>query len=256
MKRFHPSVGAILATAVVLAMTPFASAAPGDATKCLAAKIKIVGKYEACRYKAESVAVVKELAPDNTKCEAKFTESWQKTETTYGLDCPTTGDAVSINGDATAHVNEIVTTLKNVAPVCGNGVINAGEICDGAALGGETCVTQGYGSGTLACLPTCDGFDQSACVLQECDLLNQASCTTPGQACYPLGSNRVCAGAGSSTEGDACIYANSCVPGQACVGGFCALMCDSIDNDPGCAVNQACVNDPQWGANAGYCVNP
>lgn len=36
---------------------------------------------------------------------------------------------------------------------CGNGVIDGTESCDGSDLGGETCVSQGFESGNLSCLP-------------------------------------------------------------------------------------------------------
>ncbi|MFO0632752.1 MAG: hypothetical protein U0168_07880 [Nannocystaceae bacterium] len=47
---------------------------------------------------------------------------------------------------------------------CGDGLITGGELCDGANLNGQDCITQGFASGTLACSGTCDGFDTSACV--------------------------------------------------------------------------------------------
>ena len=46
---------------------------------------------------------------------------------------------------------------------CGNNIVEEGEVCDGIDLGGETCVSQGYESGTLACLPDCSGYDTSGC---------------------------------------------------------------------------------------------
>ena len=48
---------------------------------------------------------------------------------------------------------------------CGNGVIDAGEVCDRTALGGKTCATATAGSktsGTLKCSSSCT-FDTSAC---------------------------------------------------------------------------------------------
>jgi hypothetical protein len=53
-------------------------------------------------------------------------------------------------------------------PVCGNGIIEAGEVCDGANLGGETCQSQGFTGGTLACNGTCTGFDTSGCTSGGC----------------------------------------------------------------------------------------
>ena len=49
-------------------------------------------------------------------------------------------------------------------PVCGNNVIETGELCDGTALAGETCTSQGFDSGPLACATDCLSLDTSACV--------------------------------------------------------------------------------------------
>jgi len=46
---------------------------------------------------------------------------------------------------------------------CGNGVINTGESCDGSNLNAQTCLTQGFGGGTLTCNSTCTGFITSSC---------------------------------------------------------------------------------------------
>lgn len=45
---------------------------------------------------------------------------------------------------------------------CGNGSIEPGESCDGPDLGGATCTSLGWASGTLACRPGCT-VDSSAC---------------------------------------------------------------------------------------------
>lgn len=47
-------------------------------------------------------------------------------------------------------------------PNCGNGVIDAGETCDGANLGGATCAAQGLASGSVTCTAGCQ-LDTSAC---------------------------------------------------------------------------------------------
>jgi hypothetical protein len=47
---------------------------------------------------------------------------------------------------------------------CGDGVREPGaEVCDGSDFGSETCVTQGFTSGTLACTPGCAALDTSSC---------------------------------------------------------------------------------------------
>jgi hypothetical protein len=50
-----------------------------------------------------------------------------------------------------------------IVTVCGNGVIETGEVCDGSNVGEETCVSQGYDSGTLACSSDCTSFNTSGC---------------------------------------------------------------------------------------------
>jgi hypothetical protein len=52
-------------------------------------------------------------------------------------------------------------------PVCGNGIQEGLEDCDGTDLGGKTCVSLGYLSGSLACNGSC-GFDTSGCVAPVC----------------------------------------------------------------------------------------
>jgi hypothetical protein len=78
---------------------------------------------------------------------------------------------------------------------CGNGMLNAGEACDGELLGEQDCVSiaQGFTGGTLACAADCS-FDTSACTSppncgngslnagEECDgnLLGGATCSAAG----------------------------------------------------------------------------
>ena len=55
--------------------------------------------------------------------------------------------------------------------VCGNGVIEAGEQCDGVNLNEQTCVTKGFGGGTLSCTANCK-FDTSGCTDAPADCGN------------------------------------------------------------------------------------
>lgn len=51
------------------------------------------------------------------------------------------------------------------AAVCGNGKIEAPELCDGAATGPASCAALGFmGGGTLLCDPTTCTFDDSMCL--------------------------------------------------------------------------------------------
>ncbi len=48
-------------------------------------------------------------------------------------------------------------------PTCGDDVLDTGEVCDGTDLGTETCETQGYYGGVLACTEDCLSFDLTDC---------------------------------------------------------------------------------------------
>lgn len=65
------------------------------------------------------------------------------------LACSATCDAFVISGCSSA-------------PICGDGAIGAPEACDGTNLGGRTCTSLGYVSGTLSCDATCQ-LDVSGC---------------------------------------------------------------------------------------------
>lgn len=52
--------------------------------------------------------------------------------------------------------------------ICGDNTKDASEVCDGTDLNSQTCVTQGFDSGTLSCISNCNSFDTTACVTYEC----------------------------------------------------------------------------------------
>ncbi|MBD3867574.1 MAG: thrombospondin type 3 repeat-containing protein [Acidobacteria bacterium] len=65
---------------------------------------------------------------------------------------------------------------------CGNGVIDAGEECDGINLGIHTCATEGYREGLLAC----DGFcrlDRTGCACMDTDADQKGDEAIPLGAC-------------------------------------------------------------------------
>lgn len=74
----------------------------------------------------------------------------------------------------------------SAAQKCGNGVLDAGEKCDGTMLNGATCASQvGFGStGTLVCNETCDGFITTNCSAKK----------TCGDGVLDLAGGEVCDG--------------------------------------------------------------
>jgi len=54
-------------------------------------------------------------------------------------------------------------TNTSSGSLCGNGIIDEGEECDGANVGNKTCQSIGYLYGILVCLPNCQGYDASGC---------------------------------------------------------------------------------------------
>jgi len=84
-----------------------------------------------------------------------------------------------------------------VAGRCGDGTIQAsnGETCDGANLNGQTCVSQGYYGGTLACEANCS-WDRTSCeaagrcgdgIIQSSNAETCDGANLNGQTCTDLG---------------------------------------------------------------------
>jgi len=72
----------------------------------------------------------------------------------------TTGAADSTSS---ASASASASATDTGPPPCGNGVIDAGEQCDGADLQGFDCASLGLNRGMLACDPVMCTFDTSQC---------------------------------------------------------------------------------------------
>jgi len=142
-------------------------------------------------------------------------------ETEGETDPPTTGETET-TGDP---------TTTDGGPVCGNGMVEAGEQCDVEDLGGETCESQGFGGGALGCADDCT-FDTARCTPaaacgngmveagEQCDGadLGGASCQTQGFDGGTLGCADDCTyDTSECTEAPAC-GDGAVDPGEACDG--------------------------------------
>ena len=105
---------------------------------------------------------------------------------------------------------------------CGNGVLNSGEDCDGTNMSSQTCVTQGYYTGTLGCYSNCK-FNKKGCTNcgnnkkdkgEKCDGtdLDSQTCKTRGFDWGPLTCKSDC----SAFDTSKCEH---CTCGDGIVGG-------------------------------------
>ncbi|PYT08125.1 MAG: hypothetical protein DMF49_06050, partial [Acidobacteria bacterium] len=110
-------------------------------------------------------------------------------------------------------------------PICGNGVREGSEVCDGNDLGGQTCQTQGYDAGTLACNATCNGFDTSGCRNYQCgnnycEIAAGENCLTCPQDCNGVQSGspskRYCCGNGGGQNPIPCSDPRCTANGKGC----------------------------------------
>jgi len=80
-----------------------------------------------------------------------------------GATCATEGFASGALACAPGCTFDTSGCVPNPPSTCGNGAIDGSESCDGADLGGMSCVSLGFASGTLGCTAGC-GLDVSGCV--------------------------------------------------------------------------------------------
>jgi hypothetical protein len=121
-------------------------------------------------------------------------------------------DDGAANSDATPDACRTDCT----EPVCGDGVVDPsyGEECDTTNLAGESCSSQGFSSGDLACTAMC-GFDTTQCVL-----LGEVG--DPCQAAADCASNECLAESSYGWPRGHCT--ESCDPVQGCDGGNLCLL--------------------------------
>jgi hypothetical protein len=126
-------------------------------------------------------------------------------------------------------------------PVCGNGIVEGDELCDGDDFAGETCDNlEDFIGGTLSC---------SA----ECDVLDTVMCLSPGEG-EPCEGDVDCSEAApycvddvcwNGSETDSCVFNSDCASGLSCVEGQCW---DGSAGDP-------CETPGQCSEDAPFCAN-
>ena len=156
---------ASLLTLVALSSTAGAATiSAGD--RCEAGKLKLVATYASCRLKEDASALTKSVSPDYSRCVDVFTGKFPKLEEAAGpMVCPSEGDVADIQARSDAYTGQVATLLAGGSievTTCGDGALDAGEDCEAGNLAGQTCVSQGFDSGDLACAPGCT-FDTSGC---------------------------------------------------------------------------------------------
>ena len=132
---------------------------------------------------------------------------------------------VDVNGSWSRSL--AVYWYDDLTQFCGNNVAEGTELCDGTDLGGESCATQGFDTGTLFCNFDCDGFDTSSCRTFECgnnicELSAGEDCVTCPSDCNGVQGgnpgNRYCCGAGGGdtpvncSDGRCTANGNTCEP--------------------------------------------
>jgi hypothetical protein len=129
----------------------------------------------------------------------------------------------AIAGEAPA-IEQICAPASPGAGVCGNGVRDGTEACDGLDLAGDSCQTLGFTGGTLVCDSGC-AFDTSACQTGQ---TQGGFCTDTTQCLSGLSCvDGVCCGSACSGTCQACDLGGST--------GICTLIPDGQDPDVECA---------------------
>ncbi|MEL6546785.1 MAG: hypothetical protein AAFQ82_19315, partial [Myxococcota bacterium] len=166
---------------------------------------------------------------DTSQCQTAQTcgnNSAEGTELCDGTDVGTASCASEGFSSGTLLCNSTCTGFDTsaceTASSCNNGVLDAGEVCDLSNLGGQTCATQGYKTGTLGCAPGCGAFDTTQCSgypncgngvadgLDACD--GQAWDAGPSPACanFNLGVGNVTCTSDCGLDFSSCTNSDYC----------------------------------------------
>jgi hypothetical protein len=150
--------------------------------------------------------------------------------TTSGATVITTSPASDTGGVAEAEAEADSAASGGVISVCGDGIMDGGEQCDGADLDEQTCASLLAGTGVLGCTADCE-FDVSMCTPNggdygPCDFDDECEAS-------------ICQGfAGNGTCLPTCEIDSDCPPledalAPVCsIDGFCLIPCTVEEDCP------------------------
>src|SRR5262245_47859650 len=156
-RRRHATL-ALLVIALCCRSVTFAADA---ATVCRTSKMLAAGIYDLCLLRANARARTG-IAPDTSKCDAKFLVRWAKAEAKAAGACPTTGDAAAVQGQVQGDVAALIaalgggsttTTSTTTTSVTSTTGVSCGTYpgCGGACPAGTTCWATVSPGPTTAC---------------------------------------------------------------------------------------------------------
>ena len=133
---------------------------------------------------------------------------------------------------------------QSAGSTCGNNSKEGSEVCDGTDLNSQTCITQGFDSGTLSCHANCGSFVTTSCVTdlcgngninpdEDCDgvNLNSQTCSSQGFS----GGTLACSSCAFNTSGCVAIACQNgyldageqCDDGNSTQGDGCSSICET-----------------------------
>jgi hypothetical protein len=167
-----------------------AQAVPGAAQNCTAAKLVASGNFLSCRLNADAAYALSgdaaKWSADLGRCSQNLAKDFQKAEAKFGAACVVVEPLAqfeSFLAECSDQTNVAGSGGNFPSPPCGDGAIS--EQCDGADLGGQSCVSLlspvgiYFGSGTLRCNSSCQ-YDTSGCLLPFC---GDGVINAPGEEC-------------------------------------------------------------------------
>jgi hypothetical protein len=182
---------------------------------------------------ADSAHRVRLYAPNPTEPGSSISH-WDTTATPNLLMEPFINDDLTDDLDLTdEQMTDLGWQLAGGGPVCGNGVRETGEQCDGGDLGGATCGDVGCASGAPSCTASCT-LDFAAC--GDCGPCDFDGVCEAGEDCGNCSNDCVSGTLAGAVCGNGVCEAGD---GEDCVS--CAQDCNGVQG--GKPANRFCCGD-------------